>query len=193
MGSEQQIVVAEAEPHRHLLTVRDFLILDEAGAFDEVGRVELIEGEIFKMAPLHRPHARVTTVLTSLVDAAVEALGAKVEALSEPSAELDLHSLPQADIVIADMADEAFVTPRTVRLLIEIAASSLKQDLGPKLRLYARTGVPEYWVADVNGRRIIRFHAPVGKDYAERTEYAFGDTVPSATIAGLTVDTSRLA
>lgn len=193
MGSDQQISIAEAEPCRHLLTVRDFLTLDEAGAFDEIGRVELIEGEIFRMAPLHRPHARITMVLSGLIDAAVEALDAGIEALSEPSAELDPHSLPQADIVVADAADEDFVTPRTVRLLVEISASSLRHDLGPKLRLYARTGVSEYWVADVEGRRIIRFHAPAGEAYAERAAFAFGDVIPSATIPGLTVDTARLA
>lgn len=193
MGSAQQVVVADAEPYRHLLTVRDFLTLDEAGAFDDVGPVELIEGEIFRMAPLHRPHARVTMILSSLIDAAVEALGGSVEALSEPSAELDMHSLPQADIVIADAAVEEFVTPRTARLSVEISSSSLKHDLGRKLRLYARSGVPEYWVVDINGRRIIRFHAPAGEAYAERREFAFGDTIASATIPGLAVDTARLA
>lgn len=80
-----------------------------------------------------------------------------------------------------------------MRLLVEVSDSSLGHDLGRKLRLYARTGVPEYWVADVNRRKIIRFHAPVGEEYAERTEFAFGVAVASATIAGLTVDTARLA
>ena len=95
--------------------------------------------------------------------------------------------------MIADAARESFVTPRTARLLIEISASSLRHDLGRKLRLYARTGVPEYWVADVGARQIIRMHAPSGEDYLERTTFAFGDIARSATIPGLTVSTSRLA
>lgn len=193
MGSEQQVVVADAEPHRLPLTVDDFIILHEAGAFEHIGRVELIEGEIYKMAAMHRPHARATVILSGAIDSAVEALGLGLETLGEPSARLDDHNFPQADIVIADVADEKIVSGRTVRLLVEIAASSLGHDLGVKKRLYARTGVPEYWVADVDGRRIIRFHAPAGEDYLERAEFAFGDAVPSATIAGLLVDTSRLA
>ena len=193
MGSEQQIIIdVEAEPYRRLLTVRDFLILDEANAFESVGRVELIEGEIFKMAPLHRPHAKALWELTIAFGRALEGVPG-IDGLSPISAELDEHSLPEADIILADTADEKFVTPRTVRLLVEVSASSLKHDLGRKLRLYARTGVPEYWVADVNGRHILRFHGPAGEDYAERAEFTFGDAVPSATIAGLTVDTARLA
>ena len=193
MGSEQPITPVEADPDRHLLTVGDFLILNQAGAFEEVGRVELIEGQIFRMAPLHRPHARIVPLLSIALDRAIQALDVGLEVLAEPSAELETHSLPQADIVVADIADEDFVSRSTVRLLIEVAASSLRHDLGRKLRLYARTGVPEYWVVDVHGRTIIRFHSPAGEDYAERAAFAFGAPVPSATIPGLTVDTARLA
>ena len=196
MGSEQAIIaVAEAEPFRHRLTVRDFLILDEAGAFEGLGHVELIEGEIFVMAPLYIGHSRVLAELTIDLGNAVRSLSSTLQTLTPVSAKLDLHSLPEADVVVADLAgfEGDLVTLDIVRLLVEVSASSLRHDLGRKLRLYARTGVPEYWVADVDGRRIIRFHAPAGETYAERAEFAFGETIPSATIPGLTVDTSRLA
>ena len=75
---------------------------------------------------------------------------------------------------------------------MEVSDSSLRHDLGRKLRLYARTGVPEYWVADVNRRQIIRLHVPEGESYREQATFAFGEPVPSARIAGLTVDTARL-
>ena len=77
--------------------------------------------------------------------------------------------------------------------MVEVAARSLGYDLGPKPRLYARSNVPEYWVADVDGQQIIRLHSPEDDTYRERATFAFGDPVPSATIAGLIVDTSRLA
>ena len=193
MGSEQTIAIAaDAEPCRLPLTVEDFLILDEAGAVEEVGKVELIEAEIFRTAPLHRPYARVTMILRSLLDAAVEALGGALEALSEPSAELDTNNLPRPCIVIADAEEEDLVAGRTVRLLIATAASSLEHDPGRKLHRYARTGVPECWVADVTGRAPIRFYALAGEHHTERATFAFGDAVPSATTPGLVVDTARL-
>jgi len=194
MGNEQAILT-EREPRVHRITVEEFLALDEAGFFDEVGRVELIEGEIIEMAPLFRPHARTLLELTIAVGLAVREIPG-IEALTPVSTRLDPHSLPEADIVVATIVpdeEEDFVTAAMARLLIEVSASSLGHDLGRKLRLYARTGVPEYWVVDVNGRSIIRMHAPEGEAYTQRTEFAFGDAIPSATIPDLTIDTARLA
>ena len=80
MGSEQAIVATpDTEPYRHLLTVRDFVTLDEAGAFERLGRVELIEGEIFVMAPLYFPHGRVHANLTIDVGNAVRSLGSTLQ------------------------------------------------------------------------------------------------------------------
>lgn len=195
MGNQQAIPDRAAVPYRHLLTVEDFLILDQAGAFEGLGRVELIEGEIYVMAPLYFPHGRILLVLTTAVDLAVQSLGMSLQALTPVSARLTDTSLPEPDLMVvaAAAAHEGVVLPEMVRLFIEVADTSLAYDLGRKLRLYARSGVPEYWVADVNGREIIRFHVPAGERYAERTSFAFGEAVSSATIAGLTVDTSRLA
>lgn len=196
MGSERTIVAtSDAEPYRHLLTVRDFVTLDEAGAFEGLGRVELIEGEIFVMAPLYFPHGRVHADLTIDVGNAVRLLGSALQVATPVSAALDPHSLLEADIVVvnAEGFEGDLINAEMVRLVIEVSASSLRHDLGPKLRLYARTSIPEYWVADVSQRRIIRLHAPHGEDYLERAEFAFGEAVPSANIPGLIVDTARLA
>ena len=185
-------ITRPSEPVRHKITVAEFLALDEAGFFED-RHVELIDGEIYEMAALHRPHARTLMVLSTAIDLAVDALDGALEALSPISSKLNEHSLPEADIVVAERAESLVLEGPSVRLLIEVSDSSLNHDLGRKLTLYAGTGVPEYWVADVNGREIIRFHAPEGETYRERATFAFGEPVPSATIAGLTVDTSRLA
>lgn len=187
----EQPIIRPSEPVRHKITVAEFLALEQAGFFEDA-RVELIDGEIFEMAPLHRPHARIVPILSIALDQAIQRLSLSMEVLAKPSAELGAHNLPQADIVVADIADEDLVSLGTLRLMVEVAASSLGYDLGPKLRLYARSGVPEYWVVDVDGREIIRFHSPQDEDYRERANFAFGEPVPSAIIAGLTVDTSRL-
>lgn len=103
-----------------------------------------------------------------------------------------MNSLPEADIIVANVTvdgAESFVTPGMVRLLIGVSASSLRHDLGRKATLCARSGVPEYWVADVSARRIIRMHAPSGDLYSRREEFEFGDTIEAVTISGLAVDT----
>lgn len=195
MGNEQAIDIRAREPVRHLLTVEDFLTLDEAGAFEGVGRVELIEGEIFEMSPLHLPHASVLAELTVAIGIALREQSDTMRVLTPVSLRANDHSLPEADLLVVELdgTEGDLATPEMVRLVLEVSASSLRHDLGRKLQLYARTGVPEYWVADVAGRRLLRFHAPAGEDYTERAEFAFGDAIASATIDGLAVDTGRLA
>lgn len=194
MGDEQSLARLEArEPVKHRITVDEFLAMNEAGVFEGVGRVELIEGEVYEMSPQYLPHGRVLMALSAALDEASRQIG--LEAVTPVSARLEVDSLPEADLLVihAGGAQDGFVTPDMIRILVEVSASSLRHDLGIKARLYARTGVPEYWVADVAGRRIIRLHAPQGETYTRRAEFAFGDTVPSATIPALAIVTKRLA
>lgn len=193
MGDEQAIIV-DREPVVHRFTVEEFLALDEAGAFDNLGRVELIEGEIFEMSPLFLPHGSILAELTASVVIALRERVPALSALTPVSLRSDDHSLPEADLLVVELngTEGDLATPDIVRLVLEVSASSLRHDLGRKLRLYARTGVPEYWVADVKGRRILRFHSPSGEAFAEQAEFAFGDMIASATIPGLLVDTARL-
>jgi Uma2 family endonuclease len=189
----QQAIIEDGEPVRHLLTVDEFLILDEAGAFDDVGRVELIEGEIYVLSPLFRPHGAALADITAAFHIALRGNAFGLRLYSPTSARLDNHSLPEADLIVATIEDDDFVSGSSARLMVEVAYSSLRHDLGRKAKLYARTGVPEYWVVDVKGRKIIRMADPVDETFARRDEFAFGDAIPSVTIEGLTIDTSPLA
>ena len=64
-----------------------------------------------------------------------------------------------------------------VLLLIEVSDSSLTFDQGVKLRIYARYGVAEYCVVDVEGRRVVTYREPVGQSYARTLEFAGTDVV----------------
>lgn len=44
--------------------------------------------------------------------------------------------------------------------MIEIAVSSLREDLSTALELYARAMIPVYWVLDVPGRPVLIHHEP---------------------------------
>jgi Uma2 family endonuclease len=189
----QQAIIEEREPVRHLLTVDEFLILDEAGAFEELGRVELIDGEIFVLSPLFRPHARAQIEIMTAFANALRAGDFPAEALAPVSAKLDKHNLPEADLLVVSGGDSPLVQREEVMIAVEVSASSLRHDLGRKASLYARMGVPEYWVLDVKGQVVIRLVEPVDGAYMQRDEFPFGATVPSATIPGLVVDTTYLA
>jgi Uma2 family endonuclease len=80
-----------------------------------------------------------------------------------------------------------------VRLIVEVADSTLSDDLGEKLADYATAGLPEYWVVDVRGRQILQHSGPGNGTYAPREPTRFGEIVASRAYPGLRVDTAALA
>jgi Uma2 family endonuclease len=72
-----------------------------------------------------------------------------------------------------------------VALLVEVSDTTLDLDLGPKLRIYAEAGVPEYWVVDLNGGRLTRMWEPVGDGDLIRDETPLGQQVKCMTVSGL--------
>lgn len=179
-------------PHRAKLRVADFLLLAEAGAFADYARTELIEGEIWVVNSVHRRHARAHAQLTAEIGAALKASGSPFTFYTAPSTELSDDSLPEPDIAIGEVSDAKIFPGPAMRVAIEISDSTLDLDLGRKARLYARYGVPEYWVVDVEGQRIHQFWDPAGETYAKHRQIPFGSPVTAATLTGLAVETGNL-
>lgn len=179
-------------PHRAKLRVADFLLLAESGAFADYARTELIEGEIWVVNSVHRRHARVHAQLTVELGAALKAIGSDLVLYTAPSTELSDDSLPEPDIAIGEASDAKIFPGPAMRVAIEVSDSTLDIDLGRKARLYARYGVPEYWVVDVEGRVIHQMWSPEGQSYAQQRKLAFNETLTAATVADLAIDTSAL-
>lgn len=180
----------DASPTPAKLRVKDFLLLAESGAFDRYPRTELIEGEIWIVNAIHRRHARVHAMLTVELGAALKAADSQLVLYTAPSTELSDDSMPEPDIALSDPTDDKILQRAALRLAIEIADSSLSFDLGRKARLYARHGVPEYWVVDIEAGMIHQMWAPAGEAYAERREVALGARIVAKTVDGLEVDTA---
>lgn len=193
MGYEQPIVDADAEgPTRHKLTVEEFLILDEAGVFGS-DPVELIDGEIFELSPTYQPHARVLAELTIEVGLAARRLGSPIRCYTPVSTRIDDLNLPLPDLMVAvDDGGNGPILPGSVRLVIEVSASTQRHDMVTKAELYAGAEIPEYWVVDVKRRRIVRMDEPIDGRYARQTEFPFGSPVASATLLDFAINTSSL-
>ncbi len=65
-----------------------------------------------------------------------------------------------------------------VLCVIEVADSSLALDMGPKLRAYARAGIPQDIVADLVNDRVLIHERPAGESYARVTTMARGEIAP---------------
>jgi Uma2 family endonuclease len=175
------------------LRIEDYLLLDRSGAFDAYAKTELIEGEIFYMNAQHRPHARVKMALYDALRDGLRESGAGLTAFVEASFEAPTYNVPEPDIVLTSEPEgDGLIPLRSIALVVEVADTTLRNDLERKAALYARLDIPEYWVADVNGRVVHQMWAPEGEAYAERREVPFGEMIDETTIAGLTVETSGI-
>jgi hypothetical protein len=137
-------------------TLDQYHRMGETGILGEDDRVELIEGEIVEMAPIGSPHAGTVARIHHLFSIR---LGDRAVVWSQSPLLLTRYqSEPQPDIVLlaprADFYTSGLPEPPDVRLLVEVADSSLLYDRRTKFPLYARSGVAEAWLVDLVSRRL---------------------------------------
>jgi Uma2 family endonuclease len=138
---------------RHRFTVNQYRRMAEAGILTEDDRVELLDGEIVEMTPVGRRHAACVSALLRIFFSGV---GDRGEVWAQSSIALSLFSEPEPDVAVlrahAVSYRDADPEPDDVLLVIEVAETSLGRDREVKVPLYARAGVPEVWIADVERR-----------------------------------------
>ncbi len=174
------------------LTIGDFEILARAGAFEENGRTELIDGRIYVVNSEFRPHAYAKTDLGFLVRDALKDTGLRI--VIDASVAIAPVNMPEPDIVLTDAALEDSAIPiESCRLIIEVAQTSLPMDAGKKARIYAAAGVAEYWIVDLKGREVRILTGPHARGYGSDERVPFGARLVSRTVAGLAVETAALA
>lgn len=175
------------------LTIDDFVLLEEAGAFDGYAKTELIEGVVFAMNSQFRAHAYAKMELAFRLHDRLKNLGSPLYPMAEGTVAMPPHSAPEPDISLtSEPRGEGYIPLASVALAVEVAVSTVKFDLGKKAMLYARHGIPEYWVLDVADRAIHQLWSPSEKGYAERRLVKLGEPVESITVEGLAVDTAGL-
>jgi Uma2 family endonuclease len=137
-----------------------------AGILADPERYELIEGRLVAKMSKKGPHI---IVLGRLAAAAWAAVGASAAVRTEAPVDLSEESQPEPDLCIAAGRDidyrERHPRPEEIRLVVEVSSTTLSDDLGWKLALYARAGVPEYLVIDVAGRRALLHTDPREERY----------------------------
>ena len=166
--------VADA-PRR--MTVTEFdRIPDDAFGDD---RVELIEGLIYTKMSQNLPHI---TAIRLVIEALQAALGAGFSVSGQLPVGFGEVSKVEPDILAlrgrARDYDGRYPDPATdIVLLVEVSDSSLLRDAGTKAELYARHGVPEYWIVNVPGRSVEVRREPRAEGYAETRVYREGESV----------------
>lgn len=174
----------------HRLSVEEYRRMGEIGMFDESAvRVELIAGVIVEMSPMGPRHRRAVSWLTR---ALVPQLGD--EHILSPQNHVVLTALasaPEPDIAIFALAELDRAEERPL-LIVEVSDSSLRFDRITKARLYARQGIPEYWIFNV-GEQVMEVHRePSGGAWASRTVHGAGETLRPVALPDVAVELSPL-
>jgi Uma2 family endonuclease len=174
------------------LTAAQFEMMGHANVFADQ-RVALRGGLLYPMNAQYVPHGRAKMDLAIALRDAVAQLGLPLRVDTEISVSLGEFDTPMPDIIVWEPANVRGPIPGgRVRILVEVADSTLADDLGPKRALYAAHGIPEYWVVDLAGRAIHQAWAPSAGAYALALAVPFGQELRSGTLEGLLVPTAVL-
>jgi Uma2 family endonuclease len=178
-----------AQVTRRRFTVQEYHLMGESGVLAADDRVELIDGEVFSMSPIGSRHAACVTTFNEVFS---ESFGRRVTLWIQNPIRLGDDSEPVPDIVLLRRRDDRYVSrhPRAgdILLLVEIADSSLGYDREIKLPLYAREGVPEVWLANLDSQHIVVYTEPKPDGYASARIARPGEAIiptafPEMTIA----------
>lgn len=148
------------------ITGNNFDRMVERGAFVDLEpqKIELIYGELRFMNPAGPVHEGEIQFLMewSVDNTKRELISVRVQC----SINCGDHR-PEPDLVWSRKMPSRRIRPteEDVLLVIEVADSSLEQDLGEKAKLYAEHGIPEYWVVDVHSELVHVQRTPANGRY----------------------------
>jgi Uma2 family endonuclease len=175
---------------RRLFTVDEYYEMARVGILKPDERVELLDGEIVPMYPIGSPHAwcvkRLIKAFSPIDDRAILSV--------QDPLRLNDRSEPEPDIVLLqpDTPQDRHPEPADVLLVIEVADSPIRIDRRRKLPMYARAGIFEYWIVDLNADRIEVYRGPARSRYRSVTLLRRGDTVSPIFAPDLVVDVSTV-
>jgi Uma2 family endonuclease len=180
-------------PAKHRLSVKEYYRMAETGVLDPDARVELLDGEIIDMSPIGPFHGGVTTILIDLFTAASK--GRWLTTAQIP-VRLHDHSEPQPDLMLLKPSPNFYrkrhPRPEDLFLLVEISDTSLEKDQGRKLPAYARAGIAEVWIVNLNELTIEVYRQPHFAGCASKTILQAGDKASPQRFPDVKVDVAEL-
>ncbi|HLZ07015.1 MAG TPA: Uma2 family endonuclease [Chloroflexota bacterium] len=169
-------VAVQRETRR--FTVDDYHRMGETGILRAGERVELIEGEILKMTPIGTAHLMHVLRLSDQLNGNYRDV--TLVEVQNP-VRLSDNTEPEPDIVLLTRRDDYYGKgipgPSDVLLLIEVSDSSLSYDRNVKVPIYARAGIPEVWLLDVEAKVLTSYRDPSPSGYQVTLDFRHGDVI----------------
>jgi len=176
-----------------LWTVDDYHRMVETGILTEGDRVELLEGQIIEMNPQLPPHAATTQRAFRYLDRLLETVAyvrMQLPVTLKPKSE------PEPDIAVVRIEPNEYgdrhPAPDDIFLIIEVADSTLLGDRQQKAPIYAKAGIADYWILDVNTQQVYVFRKPTLDGYQQETVLAANTTLAPITFPDITIPLNQL-
>jgi Uma2 family endonuclease len=165
-------------PPRKRFTRAEYERLIDAGFFVNQ-RCELIDGDLIDKMGQNPPHPACIAMLFELLVELFKGGRMRCQGPLEMGAPDRELNLPEPDLVVLAERPPFDRHPRGDETIcvIEVADSTLAFDRKVKAALYARAGVPEYWVVDVPSRQVLVHRKPESGSYCEVTIAVEGDGI----------------
>ncbi|HVK02213.1 MAG TPA: Uma2 family endonuclease [Armatimonadaceae bacterium] len=140
------------------------------------GHYELLNGEIISKTGQNRPHARAVMKLIAFLLALFGDERVQTQATMEVREDDRPLNRPEPDVLVLREGTDRTPIGHEVLLAVEVSDTTQRDDFGPKVGLYARAGVEEYWVLDLTRRVLVAFRRAEDGEWRERAEFAEGDS-----------------
>jgi Uma2 family endonuclease len=185
---EDSLFFMAVEPKR-LLTYEDFLAFP-----DDVVRREIVQGEVLVTPAPSIRHQELIVRLCHALEERIRTHGGGRVFVSRLDVRLSEHDIVEPDVIFVaedrlDIIQEKYMLGAP-SLLIEVV-SDPRTDRVRKRDLYARAGVPEYWIVDPDADRV-EVRRLEGGRYRKPEILESGDTLTTVLLPGLRLDVSEL-
>ena len=144
------------------ITVDQYHAMIRCGTLNEDSPVELLEGWLVKKMPKNKIHSLTTRRLRKALEKILPA-GWQCDS-QEPITTNDSEPEPDIGVARAEAMDarDRHPNPQEIGLLVEVSESTLSRDRNFKKRVYARAGIPVYWIVNLVDRCVEVYTDPTG-------------------------------
>jgi Uma2 family endonuclease len=189
----RQTPPSQWQPSLRLLTTSEYEQMIAAGIFSEDDHVELLEGVIVEMSPKGMKHAASTDRAARYF---IRLLGERVIVRNQNPIRLNGYSEPEPDLVLAKLEKFEYSNrhphPEDIYLVLEVSDTTLAYDRHPKGLSYAKAGIVQYLILNVNEMEIEDYREPSLDGYRRKQTYKGGQAFNLVAFPEVTVKVGDL-
>ena len=186
-------IYSKYEGKPRLFDVDEYYAMADAGILAPDERVELIDGEIIPMSPIGDRHAYSVDELNELF---ITRLRGRARVRCQNPVRLDSRFEVQPDLAILRWREDRYSSghpsSRDILLIIEVSDTTLYQDRSVKLPLYARFGIPETWIANIQARQVEVYDQPANGEYQRSRIFGMDETLTLSAFEDVSLPVSRI-